>query len=123
MSTVLRRTDIGGSITASTRLRRVRLVIRCAVRECGVRGADAWCGVRGVVVTLALALGALFIALVALAVARRAVRQNAQLTDLYWQLKYEHGEMKAKVFPPEPAPSAQVFVALSDVKKAPKKES
>jgi hypothetical protein len=68
---------------------------------------------------LGLSLLSLIIALAALAVARRAVRQNAQLTDLYWRLKYDHGEMKAKVFPqdlPPPSPP-QAFVPLADVKK------
>jgi hypothetical protein len=69
--------------------------------------------------TIVVALLALVIALVALATARRSARQNAQLTDLYWQLKYDHGEMKAKVFPPDAAPPAppQGFVPLGEVKK------
>jgi hypothetical protein len=68
--------------------------------------------------TLAVALLALVVALVALAMARRSARQHAQLTDLYWQLKYDHGEMKAKVFPPDAPPAPpQGFVPLGDVKK------
>jgi hypothetical protein len=69
-----------------------------------------------------VAIVSLLIAVIALITARRAVRQQAQLTDLYWRLKYDHGEMKAKVFPPEPAPPAppQAFVPLADVKKGPR---
>lgn len=69
--------------------------------------------------TLLIAIVALAMALVALAVARRALRRHAQLTDLYWQLKYEHGELKARVLPPEPGPPAapQGFVPLADVRK------
>ena len=69
--------------------------------------------------TIALAVTALVIASVALIVARRAARQSAHLTEMYWQLKYDHGEMKAKVFPPEPVPppAPSGFVPLGEVKR------
>ena len=67
--------------------------------------------------TLGVALVALAIALAALLTARRARRQNAQLTELYWQLKFDHGEVKAKVFPAEPPKPPAGFVPLGDVKK------
>jgi hypothetical protein len=50
-----------------------------------------------------VAVSALLIAIVALIHARRTARQLAHLTELYWQLKFDHGELKAKVDPPTPA--------------------
>lgn len=57
-------------------------------------------------------------------VARRATRRAAQLHDMYWQLRFEHGELKARLdalaprpdAPPRTAPGTQ-FVALTDVKR------
>ena len=59
-------------------------------------------------------MSALVVALAALAHARRTARQLAQVTEMYWQLKFDHGELKAKVDPPTPAaPEAtQTFVPL-----------
>lgn len=64
------------------------------------------------------------IALAAFITARGAARRLAQLTDMYWALKYDHGELKARVralagedaAPPPPRPS-EAFVPLTDVKK------
>jgi hypothetical protein len=50
-----------------------------------------------------LALSALLIAIVAFAHSRRMARKLAILEEQYWQLKFEHGELKAKVAPPAPA--------------------
>ena len=52
--------------------------------------------------------------------ARRSARQLAELTQMYWQLKFEHGELKAKVDPPEPVTAApkSTFVPLSSIKKS-----
>lgn len=66
-----------------------------------------------------VALSALAIAVVAFALARRNARQLAQMTDLYWQLKFDHGELKAKVDPgtratPDPQ---QTFVPLTQLKR------
>ena len=46
--------------------------------------------------------------------ARRTARQLAQITEMYWQLKFDHGELKAKVDPSSPAPPEpkQTFVPL-----------
>ena len=55
----------------------------------------------GILIT---ALAALVIAVVAYVQARRTARQLAQITEMYWQLKFDHGELKAKVAPPSPAP-------------------
>lgn len=66
------------------------------------------------------------LAFAALATARRLSRRVAQLNELYWQLKYDHGELKARVkaiapTPEEEAASAppvqQSFVPLSSLKK------
>jgi hypothetical protein len=63
---------------------------------------------------------ALVVALAAWLQSRRTARQLAEVTQMYWQLKYDHGELKAKVDPPEPvapAPKA-TFVPLSSIKKS-----
>ena len=67
------------------------------------------------------------LALAALATARGALRRLSQLTEQYWELKYEHGELKARVraLAPtaeeieaaRPAPQ-QTFVPLSSVKRS-----
>ncbi len=59
-------------------------------------------------------IAALVIAVVAFVQARRTARQLAQITEMYWQLKFDHGELKAKVdpaTPPAPQPK-QTFVPL-----------
>ena len=67
---------------------------------------------------IALAVVALVLALAAFLQARRSARQLARLTEMYWQLKYEHGELKAAVAPPEPAPPpVAAFVPLGSVKR------
>ena len=62
---------------------------------------------------------ALVVAVAALAQARRTARQLAQVTEMYWQLKFDHGELKAKLDPPAAVPPApkQTFVPLSSIKK------
>ena len=63
---------------------------------------------------------ALVVALAAWVQARRTARQLADLTQMYWQLKFEHGELKAKVDPPAPVATApqSTFVPLSSIKKS-----
>ncbi len=60
-------------------------------------------------------IAALLIAVVALAQARRTARQLAQISEMYWQLKFDHGELKAKLDPssPAPPPPKETFVPLS----------
>jgi hypothetical protein len=67
------------------------------------------------------------LALGALATARRLSRRLAQLNELYWELKYDHGELKARVkalapTPEEAAAAAppvrQTFVPLSNLKRS-----
>lgn len=57
-------------------------------------------------------------------VARRAARQARDVTAMYWQLKYDHGELKARVDKaiPDPAapprtPAGTQFVPLTSVKR------
>ena len=67
------------------------------------------------------------LALAALASARRVSRRLAQLTEQYWELKYEHGELKARVKAIAPTPEEiaasqppvqQTFVPLSSVRRS-----
>jgi hypothetical protein len=64
-------------------------------------------------------IAALLIGLVAYVQARRTARQLAQITELYWQLKFDHGELKAKLDPPAPAAPApkETFVPLTQLKR------
>ena len=66
-----------------------------------------------------VAILALGVAVAALVYARRTGRQLAQMTEMYWQLKFDHGELKAKVSPSEPAAPQprQTFVPLASMKK------
>lgn len=65
------------------------------------------------------------VAAAALLVARGLARRVDRLTDQYWELKYDHGELKARVKAivptPEEAAAAtpappQAFVPLSSIK-------
>ena len=49
--------------------------------------------------TIFIAFAALLIAVIAFAHARRTARKLAILEEQYWQLKFEHGELKAKLEP------------------------
>ena len=66
-----------------------------------------------------LAISSLLVGVVAFAHSRRTARQLAQITEMYWQLKFDHGELKAKVDPPKPATPEpqQTFVPLSQLKR------
>ena len=68
------------------------------------------------------------LAFAALATARRVSRRLAQLSELYWELKYEHGELKARVKAIAPTPEElqasrpavqETFVPLTSVKRSP----
>lgn len=77
-----------------------------------------------------LAVSGWLLAVVAWQTARRTSRRLAELTTMYWELKYEAGETKSRLralapdaadtppAPPRAAPS-QGFVALSDIKRKP----
>jgi hypothetical protein len=60
-----------------------------------------------------VAVAALVIAVVAFAHARRTARKLAILEEQYWQLKFEHGELKAKL-EPESKPN---FIPLTQLKR------
>ena len=66
-----------------------------------------------------LAVIACVVALAAFVLARRSARRVTQLTEMYWQLKYDHGELKSSVHPPAdpPAPPTAAFVPLGAVKR------
>lgn len=66
------------------------------------------------------------IALAALATARRLSRRLGHLSEQYWELKYEHGELKSRIKALAPTPEEvaasqppvqQTFVPLSSIKK------
>ena len=62
-----------------------------------------------------VAVAALVIAVVAYSYARRTARKLAMLEEMYWRLKFEHGELKAKVDPTPPSTPEpqQSFVPLT----------
>ena len=65
-----------------------------------------------------VAVAALVVAIAAYVQARHTARQVAELTQMHWALKFDHGELKAKVDPREPAaPAQRTFVPLSSLKK------
>ena len=66
-----------------------------------------------------LVVVALVVALAAWVQARRTARQLADLTQMYWQLKFDHGELKAKVNPAVPAAPEpkSTFVPLTQLKR------
>ena len=66
-----------------------------------------------------VAVVALVVALAALLYARHTAQRLAHLTEMYWQLKFDHGELKAKVDPPRPAPAdpKATFVPLTQLKR------
>ena len=69
--------------------------------------------------SLIVAMVALAVAVVAYVLSRRTARQLAQVTEMYWQLKFDHGELKAKVDPAAPAPPKrqETFVPLAQLKR------
>jgi hypothetical protein len=75
--------------------------------------------------TLAIAIAALVVAVIACAYARRMARKLAILEEMYWQLKFEHGELKAKVDPASPAgPATKAnFIPLTRLRSASAPES
>jgi hypothetical protein len=67
------------------------------------------------------------LALAALATARRVSRRLSRLSEQYWELKYEHGELKARVRAIAPTTDEveaarpavqQTFVPLSSIKRS-----
>jgi hypothetical protein len=71
---------------------------------------------------------ALLLAAAAFAKARRLARRLERLTESYWELRYEHGQLRARInrLDPEPsaaaadptaAPGVTAFVPLSSLKR------
>ena len=71
---------------------------------------------------------AVAVALIALAKARRLAKRLERLTESYWELRYEHGQLRARVnrldseqAPPQaeagPQPGTTAFVPLSSLKR------
>ena len=70
----------------------------------------------------------LVVALVAWSQARRTAKRLAQVSEMYWELKYQHGELRVRVqrmggepppSPQSPAPGqpGESFVSLSSLKR------
>ncbi len=68
-------------------------------------------------------------ALLAWRLARRTAKRLEQISQMYWELKYQHGELRAKmqhiaggggpvpsVTPPEP-PAADAFIPLTSLRR------
>jgi hypothetical protein len=71
-----------------------------------------------------LAAAALLVATAGWIVARRTARQLRDVTAMYWQLKFEHGELKTRLDRDLPDPAAPLrtppgtqFVPLASVKR------
>jgi hypothetical protein len=76
-----------------------------------------------------LTIVACLVAVVAIARARRLARRVERLTESYWELRYEQGQLKARLarLDPEPPPAsdaaaarqqgATAFVPLSSLKR------
>jgi hypothetical protein len=70
---------------------------------------------------------ALVVAVVALAKARRATKRLERLTETYWELRYDHGQLRARVAKLDPdaaaeseparKPGSTNFVPLSSLKR------
>ena len=69
----------------------------------------------------------LLLAVLAWSRARRTARRLEQLSQMYWELKYQHGELRVQVqrltgetppdIPAQPRPPAEAFVPLTSLKK------
>jgi hypothetical protein len=75
-----------------------------------------------------IAGASLIVALVAWGQARRTAKRLAQLSEMYWELKYQQGELRVRVQrmegePPPPAsqappaPPGESFVPLTSLKR------
>ena len=75
-----------------------------------------------------LTVAAVVIAALAFARARRVTKRLERLTESYWELRYDHGQLRARVArldpeapstPAEPTPQAgaTAFVPLSSLKR------
>jgi hypothetical protein len=70
---------------------------------------------------------AVLVAVAALVKARRLAKRLERLTESYWELRYEHGQLRARVnrldpeapapAPAAPATSTTAFVPLSSLRR------
>jgi len=72
---------------------------------------------------------ALVVALVAWGQARRTAKRLEQLSQMYWELKYQHGELRVQLqrrtgatpppdeVPAQPAPARDTFIPLASLKR------
>jgi len=76
----------------------------------------------------AVAAAALAVAVASWVQARRTARRLAQLSQNYWELKYQHGELRAQfqqytgasgtsVLPHDPPVRADAFIPLASLKR------
>ena len=76
----------------------------------------------------AVAAAALAVAVASWVLARRNARRLTQLSQMYWELKYQHGELRALVQQvtgetsapapvPGPPPPADSFIPLASLKR------
>jgi hypothetical protein len=75
-----------------------------------------------------LTVAAVVVAVAALATARRTSKRLERLTETYWELRYDHGQLRARVAAldpeaapaqsePAPKPGGATFVPLSSLKR------
>ena len=82
------------------------------------------------ILPVAVAVAALVVAVSAWVLARRSARRVTQLSQMYWELKYQHGELRARVQQltgdlPQPSPQqhrdspvqADAFIPLASLKR------
>jgi hypothetical protein len=83
------------------------------------------------IVLWSIASAALVVALVAWSQARRSAKRLAQVSEMYWELRYQYGELRVQVqrmtgdTPPAspaapelgPGPVGESFVPLSSLKR------
>jgi hypothetical protein len=71
---------------------------------------------------------ALALAFVAWSQARRTAKRLEQLTQMYWELKYQHGELRVRLqqgspaaaadeVPPDAVPAGSTFIPLTSLKR------
>jgi hypothetical protein len=58
-----------------------------------------------------LTVAAIAVAAVALIKARRANKRLERLTETYWELRYDHGQLRARLDRLDPPPSTSAAVA------------
>ena len=76
-----------------------------------------------------LTVAAVVVAVVAMAKARRLTKRLERLTETYWELRYDHGQLRARVAkldpetaPPQdepaaPKPGGANFISLASLKR------